>query len=111
MGFEVDRKELLEHPASDSLVRAGDKFLRAQSTTLGPLPDDRHFVIMAVGVPRKLTSVELDGLEASVNAIAGVQAAKVAITGKTPVGRVPATHVVHLRIDGQVQVSPKPPEG
>lgn len=111
MAFKITRKELIERPASDSLIAAPSKFLRAQSTTLGPLPADQHVVLIAVGVDQKLSGAQLDQLEVAIKAITIVQAAKVAITGKTPpAGRVPATHEIHLRIDGQVIVELKPVE-
>ena len=109
MAFNTTKQELVQVPLAEVRRRYADKFWRVKRTRINNVPADQKFAVVALGLAPGATPADHDALIAALEAIVGVQAAKICVYGQTPSdAEMPADHTLSIGVAVDYDFVPDP---
>lgn len=108
----MDRPNIVEKTEDEVLAQYTDAFfrrVRQQTPEISASYDGKYVVLCAVAIDINATELQMDNMEASIEAITGVHKAFVMIgPARIPIDRVPTGHALLIDIDAGFSIEPTP---
>ncbi len=99
MAFDATKQELTQVSLAEVRRRYADKFWRVKRTRINNVPTDQKYAVVGLGLAPSVTPADHAALIAALEAIAGVQAAKICVYGQTPSdAELPADHTLSIGV-------------
>ncbi len=106
------RSNITELTEDQVLARSTDRFFRRVSATTPIIPgtySGKYVILAAIAIDVAASEAQMDGFEASIEAITGVHKAHVLVgPARIPLDRVPADHDLRIAVEGGFRIDAEP---